>query len=223
MAINWRGYQIGVKFLKNENNETIVVGSLFVHTIIDVFLVWKSTISLRCLICCIDEFHLNCIKKKYGVMYRCFWILHFFDLNCWTQQSNIIFDKVFSEASGTNTIYFGVCLCFFSQLIECFQKWDSGYCNRCIWIWIRFGRFRVWITNGSYPSMMGVKLNSCQLNKCYLFYRIFVIRDDMVCFDVLFCTTWSCFSSGEDFVYYFLFYSLRDVLYCYQFGQMLVF
>lgn len=135
-------------------------------------------------------------------MYRCFWILHFFDLNCWTQQSNIIFDKVFSEASGTNTIYFGVCLCFFSQLIECFQKWDSGYCNRCIWIWIRFGRFRVWITNGSYPSMMGVKLNSCQLNKCYLFYRIFVIRDDMVCFDVLFCTAWSCFSSGEDFVYF---------------------
>lgn len=96
-----------------------------------------------------------------------------------------------------------VCVCVFFQLIECFQKWDSGYCNRCIWIWIRFGRFRVWITNGSYPSMTGVKLNSCQLNKCYLFYRRFVIRDDMVCFDVLFGTTWSCFSSGEDFVYFF--------------------
>lgn len=67
---------------------------------------------------------------------------------------------------------------------------------------IRLGRFRVWITNGSYPSMTGVKLNSCQLNKCYLFYRRFVIRDDMVCFDVLFGTTWSCFSSAEDFIYF---------------------
>lgn len=129
MAINWRGYQIGVKFLKNENNATIVVGSLFVHTIIDFF-VWKSSISLRfwrCLICYIDEFYLNCILKKYnGIMYRCFWILHIFDLNCWTQLANIILDKVFSEASGTNTMvcvkYYGVCLCCFFPTHWVFSK-----------------------------------------------------------------------------------------------------